>query len=108
MTDLVERLRDKRLMIDRQLREEAADEIESHRAALQLANSNVAEAIHQLNEAEAEIERLQSQLYHATVAVDGIREHALEEAANVADGYEPDLICPRGVAAAIRALRDNQ
>ena len=36
-----------------------------------------------------------------------IRNVALEEAAKLAEGYEPDLICPRGVAAAIRELKDQ-
>jgi hypothetical protein len=63
----------------------------------------------------AEIERLRSQLYHATVAVDGIRDHALEEAAQVADpiggdtgetDYEKQAYDLRwNVAAAIRALK---
>jgi len=49
---------------------------------------------------KAEIERLQAQLYHATVAVTAIREHALEEAAQL-----PVVASLPTIAAAIRALK---
>jgi hypothetical protein len=52
-----------------------------------------------------EIDRLRSQLYHATVAVDSVHDHALEEAAQVAEAsssWRPEVI-----AAAIRALKET-
>ena len=56
-------------------------------------------------EAADEIERLRSQLYHATVAVDGIREHALEEAAQMCEINRDHY--PPWIAAAIRALKEQ-
>jgi hypothetical protein len=44
----------------------------------------------------------------ATAAIALIRAKTLEEAARVADSYEPRCdTCPRGVAAAIRALKEK-
>jgi hypothetical protein len=57
-------------------------------------------------EAADEIERLRSQLYHATVAVDGIREHALEEAAQEVGRWSSPARTER-IAAAIRELKET-
>ena len=77
-------------------------------------------AADQLNVKEAAdaLEALQANLYHATVAVNGIREHALEEAAQVAEGYGSNYpmihalparaFYAKDIAATIRALRESK
>ena len=54
----------------------------------------------------AEIERLQTQLYHATAAVVAIREHALEEAAQAAEINNQHWIT--GIDRAIRSLKEQK
>ena len=67
----------------------------------------IAECEDVIGQLQNDIERLRNQLYHATVAVDGIRDHALEEAAQAAEANKDAKEWVFVITAAIRALKDN-